>query len=105
MINNRTSLKPIPSESRIGTPIANPTKIVCVGLNYSDHAKETGLAQEQEPILFLKAISALNGPFDNIIIPKNSYHTDWETELAVVIGKRAHIYRQRNQQIISLDMS
>lgn len=88
VINNRTSLKPIPSESRIGTPLANPTKIVCVGLNYSDHAKETGLAQEQEPILFLKAISALNGPFDNIIIPKNSYHTDWETELAVVIGKK-----------------
>lgn len=85
---NRAILKPISPESRIGTPIANPTKIICVGLNYSDHALETGLAQEKEPILFLKAISALNGPFDDIIIPKNSNHTDWETELAVVIGKK-----------------
>jgi 2,4-diketo-3-deoxy-L-fuconate hydrolase len=85
---NKTNLKPIAADSRIGTPIANPNKIVCVGLNYSDHAAETGLTQEQEPILFLKAISALNGPFDDIIIPKNSFHTDWETELALVIGKK-----------------
>ncbi|AIM36607.1 ureidoglycolate lyase [Sphingobacterium sp. ML3W] len=87
---NLKNLNQIPADSRIGTPIANPRKIVCVGLNYSDHATETGLNQEQEPILFLKAISALNGPFDDIIIPKNSYHTDWETELAIVIGKKGN---------------
>lgn len=74
---------------RIGMPIANPSKIVCVGLNYTDHVKETGLEQQAEPILFLKAISALTGPSDGITIPKNSHKTDWETELGVVIGRRA----------------
>jgi 2-keto-4-pentenoate hydratase/2-oxohepta-3-ene-1,7-dioic acid hydratase in catechol pathway len=69
--------------------VANPSKIVCVGLNYLDHAKETNLATVDEPIIFLKATSALNGPNDEVKLPRNSHKTDWEAELAVVIGKKA----------------
>lgn len=74
---------------RLGSPVARPSKIVCIGLNYMDHAKETGAAIPAEPILFLKSTTALTGPNDNIIIPKNSQKTDWEVELAVVIGRKA----------------
>ena len=74
---------------RLGSPIARPSKIVCIGLNYMDHAKETGASIPAEPILFLKSTTALTGPDDNIIIPKNSQKTDWEVELAVVIGSKA----------------
>ena len=74
---------------RLGSPVARPSKIVCIGLNYKDHAKETGAAIPTEPILFLKSTTALTGPNDNIIIPKNSQKTDWEVELAVVIGSKA----------------
>jgi 2-keto-4-pentenoate hydratase/2-oxohepta-3-ene-1,7-dioic acid hydratase in catechol pathway len=66
-----------------------PSKIVCIGLNYADHAKETNAAIPNEPVVFLKATSSLCGPFDDIIIPKNSEKTDWEVELAVVIEKKA----------------
>jgi 2-keto-4-pentenoate hydratase/2-oxohepta-3-ene-1,7-dioic acid hydratase in catechol pathway len=74
---------------RIGSCVARPSKIVCVGLNYADHAKETGAAIPTEPILFFKSTTALSGPNDDIIIPKNSTKTDWEVELAIVIGKKA----------------
>jgi 2-keto-4-pentenoate hydratase/2-oxohepta-3-ene-1,7-dioic acid hydratase in catechol pathway len=84
---DKNNLKVVPATERLGMPLANPGKIICVGLNYLDHATETGFHEEAEPILFLKAISALNGPFDGITIPKGSEETDWETELAVVIGK------------------
>jgi 2,4-didehydro-3-deoxy-L-rhamnonate hydrolase len=73
---------------RLGSPIARPSKIVCIGLNYADHAKETNAAIPAEPVIFLKASSSLCGPFDDIIIPKNSVKTDWEVELAIVIEKR-----------------
>ena len=86
---NKGNLKRIPEGSRIGSPIARPSKIVCIGLNYADHAKETGAAIPTEPVVFMKATTALVGPFDNIVIPKNSVKTDWEVELAVVIGKKA----------------
>ncbi len=79
----------VPSGTRFGPPVARPGKIVCIGLNYSDHAKEAGLEAPAEPVIFFKATSALVGPNDNLIIPKNSKKTDWEVELAVVIGKRA----------------
>jgi len=69
--------------------VARPSKILCIGLNYADHAKETGAATPAEPILFMKSTTALVGPFDAIVIPKNSVKTDWEVELAVVIGKKA----------------
>ncbi len=84
---DRQQLTVIPEGSRLGTPIANPRKIVCAGLNYHDHVAETGFTQESELILFMKAISSLNGPFDGVTIPKGSLETDWETELAIIIGK------------------
>lgn len=86
---NQASLQPIPEGSRLGSPVARPSKILCIGLNYADHAKETGAATPAEPILFMKSTTALVGPFDDIVIPKNSVKTDWEVELAVVIGKKA----------------
>jgi len=86
---NAGSLKPIPDGVRLGSPIARPSKIVCIGLNYADHAKETGAAIPPEPIIFMKSTTALVGPNDDIIIPKNSVKTDWEVEIAVVISKKA----------------
>ena len=82
-------LPAVADTERLGPPVARPSKIVCVGLNYSDHADEMGLAHPAEPVFFLKASSALTGPNDDIIIPRNSEKTDWEVELAVVIGRRA----------------
>ena len=86
---HKTMLPKIPAGSRIGCPVARPSKIICIGLNYSDHAKETGMAIPAEPIIFMKSTTALSGPDDNIIIPKDSVKTDWEVELAVVIEKKA----------------
>jgi 2-keto-4-pentenoate hydratase/2-oxohepta-3-ene-1,7-dioic acid hydratase in catechol pathway len=88
-IVNEEKLPLIEDGQRIGSPIARPSKILCIGLNYATHAKETGAAIPTEPILFMKSTSSLTGPFDNIIIPKNSEKTDWEVELGVVIGKKA----------------
>ncbi|MBL8219982.1 MAG: fumarylacetoacetate hydrolase family protein [Bryobacterales bacterium] len=75
--------------TRLGPCIARPSKIVCVGLNYADHAKESGLEPPKEPILFFKSTTSIVGPNDNLVIPKNSQKTDWEVELAVIIGKKA----------------
>jgi 2,4-diketo-3-deoxy-L-fuconate hydrolase len=86
---NQENLNPIPQNSRIGSPIARPSKIICIGLNYLKHAQEAGMAVPEVPIIFMKATSSLSGPFDPIWIPRNSVQTDWEVELAVVIGKRA----------------
>ena len=74
---------------RLGPPIARPSKIICVGLNYSRHAAESGMTLPTEPVLFFKSTTALCGPNDPIIIPKDSEKTDWEVELAVVIGRKA----------------
>ncbi len=82
-------LPKIPDGARLGVPLTGISKIVCVGLNYADHAAETGAKIPKEPILFLKAISSLNGPNDDIVIPRGSVKTDWEVELGVVIGTRA----------------
>lgn len=81
-------LRSVSEEVRLGSPIARPSKIVCIGLNYSDHATETKMQIPQEPILFFKSTTALCGPNDDLIIPRNSVKTDWEVELAVVIGKK-----------------
>lgn len=89
MAGDNLSLPKFKVGSRLGSPIARPSKIVCIGLNYKDHAKETGAATPTEPILFLKATSALSGPFDHVVIPKDSVKTDWEVELVIIIGKRA----------------
>ncbi|MDN3670955.1 fumarylacetoacetate hydrolase family protein [Echinicola jeungdonensis] len=76
-------------ETRLGPPIKRPSKIICIGLNYSLHAKESGMEVPKQPVIFMKATSSLTGPNDNIIIPRGSEKTDWEVELAVMIGKRA----------------
>lgn len=86
---NKDSLPKIAEGARLGSPVARPSKIVCVGLNYADHAKETNATPPAEPVLFFKSTTALCGPNDNIVIPKNSKKTDWEVELAVVISKKA----------------
>lgn len=86
---NEGNLNPVPHEERLGAPFARPSKILCIGLNYAKHAAETGAASPTEPILFMKSTTSLTGPNDNIIIPKNSVKTDWEVELAFVIGKKA----------------
>lgn len=86
---NRGKLERIPENSRLGSPVARPSKIVCTGLNYADHAEEMGKEIPREPIIFMKSTSALMGPNDDIIIPRNSEKTDWEVELAFVIGKKA----------------
>ena len=81
-------LKEISRDIRLGPPIARPSKIICIGLNYSDHATESKMQLPPEPVIFFKATTAVVGPNDDLIIPKNSKKTDWEVELAVVIGKR-----------------
>ena len=81
---------PVVSEDvRLGPCIARPSKIVCIGLNYAGHVKETGAATPEEPVVFFKATTALCGPNDDVVIPPGSEKTDWEVELAVVIGRRA----------------
>ena len=82
-------LKEISRDTRLGPPIARPSKIICIGLNYSDHATESKMQLPPEPVIFFKATTAIVGPNDDLIIPKNSKKTDWEVELAVVIGKKA----------------
>ena len=74
---------------RLGSPVARPSKIICIGLNYVDHCRETNAPIPAEPIIFFKSTTALCGPNDDLIIPKNSEKTDWEIELAFVVGKKA----------------
>ncbi|AZN70577.1 FAA hydrolase family protein [Georhizobium profundi] len=83
------SLPELPSDLRIGPCVGNVGKFICVGLNYADHAAESGLDVPKEPVIFMKATSAICGPNDDIIIPRNSRKTDWEVELGVVIGREA----------------
>jgi len=88
-IDNNKTLPGVPAGIRLGSPVTRPSKIVCIGLNYADHARETGATLPAEPVIFLKSTTALVGPNDNIVVPKNAKKTDWEVELAVVIGKKA----------------
>ena len=87
---NQESAPKLDDSVRLGPPIARPSKIICIGLNFKDHAEESGFETPEEPVIFGKATSALSGPNDNIVIPKGSEQTDWEVELAVIIGKRAN---------------
>ena len=82
-------LPEVADDVRLGSPICRPSKIICIGLNYADHAKETNAPLPPEPVIFMKATTAIVGPYDDIMLPKNSVKTDWEVELAVVIGKKA----------------
>ena len=88
-IISEKTLKEISRDIRLGPPIARSSKIICIGLNYSDHATESKMQLPPEPVIFFKATTAIVGPNDDLIIPKNSKKTDWEVELAVVIGKKA----------------
>ena len=86
----------IGDDIRLGSPICRPSKIVCVGLNYAKHAQESGMEVPSEPVLFFKASSAIVGPYDEVVLPKNSKKSDWEVELAVVIGAKASYVSEEN---------
>jgi 2-keto-4-pentenoate hydratase/2-oxohepta-3-ene-1,7-dioic acid hydratase in catechol pathway len=83
------TLPAVGGNPRLGPPVAGMTNFVCIGLNYADHAAETGAAIPKEPIVFLKSLGALCGPNDDVVIPKHSVKTDWEVELAIIIGSTA----------------
>ncbi|MEQ8835859.1 MAG: fumarylacetoacetate hydrolase family protein, partial [Lacipirellulaceae bacterium] len=93
-----SSCEEIPSDARLGPPIARPSKIICIGLNFSDHAAESGMAIPEEPVVFFKATSSLVGPNDDLVLPRGGEKTDWEVELAVVIGKKAS-YVEKEQAL------
>ncbi len=91
-----SNLPLVEGDPRLGAPVAGVGKFICIGLNYADHAREAGMALPSEPIIFLKATSAINGPNDAIEIPRGSEKTDWEVELGVVIGTRAKYVMQED---------
>jgi 2-keto-4-pentenoate hydratase/2-oxohepta-3-ene-1,7-dioic acid hydratase in catechol pathway len=96
-VNNKADALPeIDNSVRLGRPVCRPGKIVCIGLNFTDHAREIGMDIPAEPVLFFKAPSALAGPYDNIVLPRNSDKTDWEVELAVVVAKKAKYIDKRD---------
>ena len=94
--NNQDSCPVVGNDVRLGPPLMRPSKIVCVGLNYAQHAAESGMDVPEEPVLFFKATSAIVGPNDPIIIPKGSEKTDWEVELAIVVGKKASYVSEKD---------
>ena len=87
--NQGASAPRVPASVRLGPPICRPSKIICIGLNYRDHAAETKAEPPKEPVIFFKSTTSLSGPNDDLVIPRNATKVDWEVELAVVIGKRA----------------
>ena len=93
-----SSLPIIPENTRLGACVGNIGKFLCIGLNYSDHAAETGMPVPSEPILFSKATSAVVGPNDNVEIPRNSNETDWEVELGIIIGKKAKYINEEDAE-------
>jgi 2-keto-4-pentenoate hydratase/2-oxohepta-3-ene-1,7-dioic acid hydratase in catechol pathway len=94
--NNSGDLRRVDSSVRLGAPICRPSKIVCIGLNYRDHAAETGQEVPTEPVIFFKATSSLSGPNDQVVIPLGSTKLDWEVELAFVIGREARYVAKRD---------
>jgi 2-keto-4-pentenoate hydratase/2-oxohepta-3-ene-1,7-dioic acid hydratase in catechol pathway len=88
-LESNPTLPEVDVNVRLGSPVARPSKIICIGLNYVDHCKETNAPIPTEPIIFFKSTTSLCGPDDDVIIPKNSVKTDWEVELAFVVGKKA----------------
>lgn len=93
---HQTMLPKIPDGARLGSPVARPSKIICIGLNYADHVKETNATPPAEPVIFMKSTTAITGPYDKVNIPKDSVKTDWEVELAVVIEKKASYVEEAN---------
>src|SRR5205823_5502077 len=88
ILKEQSNLPEANTKAKWASPVARPSKIICIGLNYADHARETNAQIPKEPIIFFKSTTALSGPYDDVIIPKNSKKTDWEVEFAVVIGKK-----------------
>lgn len=93
---NESSCASISDAARLGSPICRPSKLVCIGLNYAKHAAESGMTLPKEPVLFFKSTTAIVGPNDDVIIPKGSTKTDWEVELAVVIGKKTSYVSEKD---------
>ena len=91
---NLSKLPVVPGKPRYGCPIAKVGKFVAIGLNYTDHAKETNSPIPDEPIVFMKAINCLQGPDDNVMLPRGSVKTDWEVELGIVTGKKTRYVTQ-----------
>jgi 2-keto-4-pentenoate hydratase/2-oxohepta-3-ene-1,7-dioic acid hydratase in catechol pathway len=100
--NNTETLPKLNADSlRLAPAICRPSKIICIGLNYADHAEESGMDKPSEPVVFFKATTAWCGPNDDLVIPKGSEKTDWEVELAVVIGKQAVMFHKVRRWIMS----
>jgi 2-keto-4-pentenoate hydratase/2-oxohepta-3-ene-1,7-dioic acid hydratase in catechol pathway len=95
LLARSTNFPEVDPGTRWASPVARPSKIICIGLNYADHATESKMELPKEPVVFFKATSSLSGPNDDLIIPKNSKKTDWEVELAVVISKRGTYIEER----------
>ena len=95
---NLDTLPEFSNSERVGACISNPRKFIAIGLNYIDHAKETGAKPPSEPIIFMKATSSISGPFDNIEIHKDSKKLDWEVELGIIIGKEAKYISENQSQ-------
>ena len=93
---NLSKLPLVPGKPRYGCPVANVSKFVAIGLNYTDHAKETNSPIPKEPIIFMKALNCLQGPNDNVMLPRGSVKTDWEVELGIVIGKKTRYVTKGN---------
>ena len=93
---NLSKLPLVPGKPRFGCPVANVSKFVAIGLNYTDHAKETNSPIPKEPIIFMKALNCLQGPNDNVMLPGGSVKTDWEVELGIVIGKKTRYVTKEN---------
>ena len=93
---NLSKLPLVPGKPRFGCPVANVSKFVAIGLNYTDHAKETNSPIPKEPIIFMKALNCLQGPNDNVMLPRGSVKTDWEVELGIVIGKKTRYVTKKN---------
>ncbi|MFV0564708.1 MAG: fumarylacetoacetate hydrolase family protein [Flavobacteriaceae bacterium] len=91
---NQSKCAVVEGNTRLGSPICRPSKLVCIGLNYAKHAAEAGMKVPNEPVLFFKSTTAIVGPNDDVVIPKGSEKSDWEVELAVVIGKKASYIEQ-----------
>ncbi len=90
LVAHQSGLPLLADNQRIGAPILRPSKIICIGLNYADHARESNMELPREPVVFFKSTTALCGPNDPLTIPRNSTKTDWEVELAVVIGRKSY---------------
>lgn len=95
--NKENSLPKIEASVRLGSPIARPGMIMCIGLNYSDHAAEAGMELPKEPVLFMKAANTISGPNDDVAIPPKSTKTDWEVELGIIVNKDAYLLKDESE--------